>query len=87
MRKFYWQGLSEGNVKQAQPNKTNFKNIQRLRYRPRALQTQIKKPKKTKRKFNTIRCTLIKQRVINVAVIQNEIAFLPCPPPKPEVKN
>ena len=25
MRKFYWQGLSEGNLEQAQLNKTNFK--------------------------------------------------------------
>ena len=35
------------------------------------------KTEKTERKFNTIRCTRIKQRVINVAIIQNEIAFLP----------
>ena len=28
MRKIYWQGLSEGNLEQAQLNKTNFKNIQ-----------------------------------------------------------
>ena len=28
MRNFYWQGLSEGNLEQAQLNKTNFKNIQ-----------------------------------------------------------
>ena len=26
-------------------------------------------------------------QVINVAIIQNEIAFLPYPPPKPEVKT
>ena len=45
------------------------------------------KTEKTEKKFNTIRCTRIKQRVINVAIIQNEIAFLPYPPPKPEVKN
>ena len=36
-----------------------------------------KTEKKTERKFNTIRCTRIKQKVINVAIIQNEIAFLP----------
>ena len=35
------------------------------------------KTEKTERKFNTISCTRIKQRVINVAIIQNEIAFLP----------
>ena len=45
------------------------------------------KTEKTERKLTRLRCTRIKQRVINVAIIQNKIAFLPYPPPKQEVKN
>ena len=35
------------------------------------------KTEKTERKLTRLRCTRIKQRVINVAIIQNKIAFLP----------
>ena len=43
------------------------------------------KLKTRKKKFNTVRCTWIKWSML--PLYKNKIAFLPYPPPKPEVKN